>query len=392
MTGAAVAGGAATPRAARFHALDLVRFAVALAVVVFHYGFRGYAADGLSAVRFDTLGAFARYGYLGVNAFFVVSGYVIAQSAEGRTAGAFAWARARRLVPALWVCCLLTAAGAWVSGQPAFAVTVPELLGNLSMARIAVGSVAAGLVDGAYWSLQVELRFYAMVALLLWWRPRAIARTLPAATALWMALAAADYLRPIPYRHGALWLQYAPLFAAGVSYAAVARGRAGWRDWAALAVAVPLSVAYALRDAAAQSAHYHAEFAPAVVAGVLCLTHLGFGLATVRGWDVRPSRLWPALGAVTYPLYLVHQHLGYMVLNATRGRVAPAVVFVPLVVGMVGVAFAVARAAEPRVLAGLDSAAAWCAGAFAARPHARRASPRRSAGAAPVPLADSLAG
>ncbi|RUU08840.1 acyltransferase, partial [Mesorhizobium sp. M7A.T.Ca.TU.009.01.3.2] len=58
--------------------LDLLRLAAALAVVFFHYFFRGAAAEGYLAQGYPLAAPFALYGYLGVNLFFLISGFVIA--------------------------------------------------------------------------------------------------------------------------------------------------------------------------------------------------------------------------------------------------------------------------------------------------------------------------
>jgi peptidoglycan/LPS O-acetylase OafA/YrhL len=53
------------------------------------------------------LAPWARYGFLGVPIFFIISGYVIAYSAE-RTAAAFAIARVSRIYPTFLFCMTLT--------------------------------------------------------------------------------------------------------------------------------------------------------------------------------------------------------------------------------------------------------------------------------------------
>ena len=63
----------ALPR--RQYDLDLFRFVAALAVVAYHFTFRGVAAgDGAMVTSFDAIGEVSRYGYLGVNFFFMISG------------------------------------------------------------------------------------------------------------------------------------------------------------------------------------------------------------------------------------------------------------------------------------------------------------------------------
>ncbi len=88
----------------RIEGLDILRLFAALSVVIFHYSFRGAAADDLTRVSLPALVPITKYGYLGVDLFFVISGFVIAWSAEGRHWLQFAVARFARIYPAFVFC------------------------------------------------------------------------------------------------------------------------------------------------------------------------------------------------------------------------------------------------------------------------------------------------
>jgi peptidoglycan/LPS O-acetylase OafA/YrhL len=93
----------------RFTEIDLLRFLAAFSVMFFHYTIRGYAdGDELSPVKFSMLSIFSRYGYLGVDLFFLISGFVILMTAIDRSAKSFIISRMVRLYPAFWMCCTLT--------------------------------------------------------------------------------------------------------------------------------------------------------------------------------------------------------------------------------------------------------------------------------------------
>ena len=91
----------------RANEIDLLRFLAALAVVLFHYAFRGYAAHS-SSMPYPLLEAVAKYGSYGVELFFLISGFVILMSASGGSLKHFVISRIVRLYPAFWVCCTLT--------------------------------------------------------------------------------------------------------------------------------------------------------------------------------------------------------------------------------------------------------------------------------------------
>lgn len=71
-------------RARSFPGLDVVRFAAALMVAIYHFGYWIPATGKVEALSF---------GWVGVEIFFVISGFVIAFSAERKSAAAYAKSR-----------------------------------------------------------------------------------------------------------------------------------------------------------------------------------------------------------------------------------------------------------------------------------------------------------
>jgi peptidoglycan/LPS O-acetylase OafA/YrhL len=149
---------------ARVQALDLLRLVVVLGVVMFHYGFRGPASHGAVNVAVPGIDWIAQYGYLGVPVFFVISGFVIAYSAEGRTALQLAIARIARIYPGFVFRMTLTFAAVIAFGAPHFQTSAGQWLANLFIASPALRQP---YMDSAYWSLVIEVTFYAWVTLLM---------------------------------------------------------------------------------------------------------------------------------------------------------------------------------------------------------------------------------
>jgi peptidoglycan/LPS O-acetylase OafA/YrhL len=294
----------------RVYDIDLLRFLAALSVVIFHYAFRGYAADGLSLMPYPLLAPAAKYGYLGVQLFFLISGFVIVMSASAGGVKRFLISRAVRLYPAFWACCTTTFLLTFVIGGDGYSVSVGQYLVNLTMLS---GFVGVASVDGVYWSLFVELKFYALVAVLcLCNKVDRIQRFL----LLWLLAAIGLDEQQIWKFRSLLIVEYAPYFIGGaLCFLIWARGLSFVR-LAAVVTAWLLAVRHALKNLPALESDFHTEYDPRVVAGaitvffaVLCL------IATRRtGWIGRVH--WTTLGALTYPLYLLHQNIGFMLFNS----------------------------------------------------------------------------
>lgn len=93
----------------RLQLLDYGRFAAAIAVMLFHYTFNGTVNGKITSLtHIPELISITKYGYLGVEFFFMISGYVIFYSAKHRNAAQFVVARATRLYPAYWTAVLFT--------------------------------------------------------------------------------------------------------------------------------------------------------------------------------------------------------------------------------------------------------------------------------------------
>lgn len=294
----------------RLAELDLLRFVAALAVLAFHY-LVAYASvwGDRPAELFPALAPVAGLGILGVELFFVISGFVILMSAWGRSLGAFARSRFVRLYPAYWLSLAAVAAVYGLTGAKALdpKLSAGEYLVNATMFQRLVDVADA---SGVYWSLWAELRFYLLVSVLVivgvtYGRVLAFA-------GIWLVAALGAELLGDPVVNEIVMPRYAPYFVAGMAlYLIHRRGgtRLRWLPWVYVAGAYGMSL-----HAALQRVHGRIELAgfrnmPVTDLGViitvtaiyLVMILVALGLLRTRS---RPA--FTALGATTYPLYLFH--------------------------------------------------------------------------------------
>jgi peptidoglycan/LPS O-acetylase OafA/YrhL len=324
----------ALPATGRLRVLDGLRFVAALAVVLFHFTGRDSIAwpEGVRQV-FPFLSRITVYGGFGPYLFFMISGFVVLMSAWGRPVHAFVASRVGRLYPAYWVAVLLTAAvlflnqgliDGWGSLGPSGVAM------NLTMFQSAFG---VPHVDGVFWTLWVELKFYLLLALLAMagiTRGRLLALCLVWPVAGALAAQAGSRLLV-----AALEPVYAPFFCIGILLYLV--HREGWSASAGLLLA--LNYCFALYTCSSYFVPWTLGVAGSGisfrgVAVLLTLSILAIGLATLTRLDRLDWRWLTFLGALTYPLYLVHQVPGWVLIHRLA-PVLPAYVTVGLVLVVV---------------------------------------------------------
>ncbi len=295
----------------RLAALDVLRLFAALAVVLYHYLYRGAAADGYLAQGYPEAAPYAIYGYFGLHLFFMISGFVIAWSAHGRGAPAFAVARFARLYPGFIACMSITFAVTVLAGMAPFSATLQQYAANWTMFAPAFGQP---FMDGAYWTIVLELVFYGWVTLAL--LAGVFERWKLPLVAVWLAIALAN---ETVIGSGALRLlfvtEYAPCFALGVLIQHMnLHGRSAEALLlGATAAVMSFSAAIGLRDW--MLGHYGTALADGALFAANAAIIAIFLLAVHARQFVPANAFVLFLGGLTYPLYLLHQHAGYIAIN-----------------------------------------------------------------------------
>ncbi|MGW4562010.1 acyltransferase family protein [Streptomyces sp. NPDC004561] len=313
--GAARVSSAPGGRPGRLPALDGLRLVAALMVCLYHYAGRGGTVSASwhrnPAQVFPVLSRAATYGCLGVQFFFVISGFVICMSSWGRTPGDFLRSRVARLYPAYWVALVLVTAAAFALPVVVHPVRLDEFLVNLTMLQQPMGATR---VLGVCWTLWVEVRFYALFAVFVVLRGVTYRRVV-LFCCVWTLAAVVCRTSGGPLTEQVLIPEYAPYFVGGLALYLIHRFGGNLLLWGIVAMSWLLGQSDATRGLWHAGAHGGLHRDPYVVVGIVTLAFAAVA-AVALGWTRRAS--WPWLvtaGALTYPFYLVHEHLGWFVIR-----------------------------------------------------------------------------
>lgn len=342
--------------------LDLIRFMAAMAVVIFHFTYWIWAPDSSTPKRitggmfeFRTLNL--AWGWIGVQVFFVISGFVIAYSAASASSAGFLRSRILRLAPAAWICATITLAVVVMVRD----TTLADAL--MRYARSVLFVPVGPWIDGVYWTLGIEIVFYALVLALislrrLHWLEGVSGLMAAVSAVFWMGwLIRPDLLAPLADARltALLLIRHGGEFSLGVVLWLILFQGATWRRMLIVGVAVLASSIEISAAAGAFAARAGVAAAPlppltfwALSVAALCAAVI-FNDAFHRLLRGRTQTI-RHLGLATYPLYLVHQLVGAALMAAFKHIGLPSLACVILAIAcVVGFALLVAIWLEPPV-------------------------------------------
>ncbi len=309
----------------RFLGIDFLRFVCALSVVLFHYFYRGTLSDSpiLLKTEIHSLSEIFKYGFLGVQIFFVISGFVILNSALEKDAKRFLISRFLRIYPAFLICATITFMACRFIPvddpnfhKPGFV----QYIVNLTMLSTIF---KVEYMDGVYWTLIYEIIFYAYIFLLiltgkLKFIEYFIIFGLTASTVYWSH---SIFGTPFP-RHTALPLacDVFGFFSAGsLLYLNYLNGPSRLRN-------ILLIVSYFLSlvqiDKMSSGLSITGGHVNSYIAAVIYTVLLLLFIAVIKNpAHFKNKNLWIFIGNLTYPLYLIHQMVGYIIIHHFTGKI-----------------------------------------------------------------------
>ncbi len=282
-------------RTQRLQTLDLFRGLAALSVMLLHYtsGYREHYGQSYAAF-YDF-----RYGYLGVQLFFIISGFVIFLTVvQSKSVFDFLYKRLIRLYPVFLVCLVVTFSLVSVLGLPGREKSLHTAVINLSMMP---GFFNVPAVDGAYWSLIPEVFFYVFTAVVM------AAKQLKNIIIICAVLLLTTWIDQYVYNFPLQWsmvlnVKWNALFFAGILFYKLKFENPSKRPL----IHLMLMVCFVTTCLSMPG------FTERLIIGCFFIIFYLFSYNKLEWLVWKPFAF---LGMMSYPLYLVHQNVGYIFLN-----------------------------------------------------------------------------
>ena len=297
--------------------LDLFRFIAAFGVVLYHY-VAWFSSDyPQGSIVIDNVAELTQFGFLGVPLFFMISGFVILASAMHRTNTEFVASRIARLYPVYWLCVSITGLFILMGADIDKPLELKTYLINLTMLHSFIG---VGSLDGVYWTLAKEIQFYFCIFLLMFFR---VLKRVKIWLILWLLLTLSFMLFQQPFFMG--WFitpEYSAFFIAGVCFYMLLKG-----DDSEFYIKCLYS---SLILASVSTYHQAAGFLqyPTVLTRMICVLIVAifywfFWLVVNKKIQLKESKMLLTFGAMTYPLYLIHNVVGKFILDKLLSPLGP---------------------------------------------------------------------
>jgi peptidoglycan/LPS O-acetylase OafA/YrhL len=333
-------------RPSRLYLLDGLRLMAALMVTAYHFvaydKHPGSWWPNRTRDIFPTVHQVATFGWLGVEVFFLISGFVICMSCWGRTLRDFIVSRIVRLYPAYWFCVLVTSSVLILPGAVGTSgMSLHRVLTNFTMIAKPLG---VGYVDGVYWTLWAEIRFYLLFAIV-----AAVGLTYHRTVVFCSVWMFASVLTP-SMDLNFMWLifqpSYSPFFIGGMVLFLIFKFGPTPASCLLLAASWLLAqhqLVSLVNDAEGSVGH---ELSWNVSLAIVTAFYAVLLAVALRKLDFLNWRWCTPLGALTYPLYLLHEEIGWNVIARTNQLVPPYMLLATLMAALLVASWLIHRWVE----------------------------------------------
>lgn len=307
----------------RLSLLDYGRFFAALFVVIFHYFYSGIANGKVVSIDYMWFSNIASYGHFGVQFFFIISGYVIFYSLKDKNSALFLKSRLKRLYPTYWSAIIFTSFFALTWGASSeMSVTILQIFVNFTMLQQFLG---VNNIDGVYWTLFYELIFYGIVFLTLFFGNF---KKLLWILILWPFMIV--FMNFIVGKNLVIFNMYFLYFIIGAMFALLKNQYISKNISLVVLIFCCFFSFFQMYQAGIEKNNN------IIIVFIihLAMIYFFYFLNSEKSSKV-DLPFANQVGGMTYPLYLIHAHFGYMFLNKFASNENKSIVYSLLILGVI---------------------------------------------------------
>jgi len=287
----------------RINVLDDMRGIAIISVMLYHYFFvyhKSELTESLSpALQYFRLSNdWLNLGVFAVSIFFLISGFVINMSLRGegsiKETVKFAIKRFFRLYPAYWFAIVLIITSTCFYGNPDKYKLV-QILVNMTMLQDFFGIEH---IDGVFWTLMIEIKFYVLMAFVFLIGARNSLKGIILALIV-ISLVTGKYV----FMYPALMF-----FGAIIYFDFIGKKQINLRN-IVFSLVLVLVFSLVVKD------DVYGAFIGKSIAFLFSIIIF----LTLISWNKKLGRFLAFMGMVSYSFYLLHQVIGYLILDAISG-------------------------------------------------------------------------
>jgi peptidoglycan/LPS O-acetylase OafA/YrhL len=329
--------------AKRLDYIDLLRVIALGAVIAFHYFYSAIVRGRTPNVTESPFISWAQYGYLGVELFFMISGFVIMSSTKGISAVIFLKKRFLRLFPMYWMALVLiffvSQFGFWQ--KPG--LIAENFFYSLTMTP---ESFSHNWLDAAHWFLERQLQFYLFILIVLTVR---LGRFLSSIFVWWAVIG--FIWNAFGFDNYGIWSLngFFALIAGGAIISSIRESGFSKLRFVGLIASYLWAITSRI-DLIPWLDKNRGPGHSALVIGILITAmYLLMLLTLTRGLSALHLPGIAIAGAVTYPLYLIHNRLGGLAIARFATPENQYFIYLLVIVFSILIAYAILKA-EARMM------------------------------------------
>ena len=308
---------------ARYKELDALRGIAAISVALFHYTFGFDSMAGiLTPDKF-----YLKYGYLGVQLFFIISGFVIFMTLDKtKKSTDFIVSRLSRLYPAYWTAIIIT-----ISVTSLISILTHESLYTYNLKQVLVNFSMIGnlfnikSIDMSFWTLTVELRFYGIMWLLFVTQSMKYIKHI---CCFWLLIFIIHLTTDIvPFEkliNRILIVNYAPLFVAGIGFYLTKKDTKNIFNHFLI-----------LLSFMTQCFMNYVNHEALIVNIIIALIFVSFYLFVYNKLKFLSNKILLFLGTISYSFYLIHQNIGCTLILVLKKIIDSQWFYIPITLSVV---------------------------------------------------------